>query len=298
MMMARTLRTARKRVSIRATQDEIRWEYLHYGMCWRDTLGEFLAHFHEHWLAASMYGISSYDGIIRLLTLLPSDWKGWATSIASDYLYYYGEEYDLYVDFPSFVAVVSYQYFCYGAAPHGPYTLPGDYIQAGGGIADFLPRDNPAPYMPPELVQVAPLLESDTDDEIAALLRSPTPIYLVISSDSETTPQQTLTSNCTTLGTRTRDEFEAGPSRTPGVPRDHMDSLGMQPTVGTIRREPIDLNQADVVVDSNDSHEAETHSQTIRVFLRRDFAGKGVRVHEVPQHEGKTKTEPSESSAA
>ncbi|KAG6403502.1 hypothetical protein SASPL_135725 [Salvia splendens] len=70
--------------------------YQTYQRCYGDSLGEFLAHYQRIWWDAAFHGsVTGYDGIVRLLSLLPDGWREWATMVADKYIITAYPAYDL-----------------------------------------------------------------------------------------------------------------------------------------------------------------------------------------------------------
>ncbi|KAG6403741.1 hypothetical protein SASPL_135970 [Salvia splendens] len=87
-----------------------------YQRCYGDSLGEFLAHYQRLWWDAAFHGsVTGYDGIVRLLSLLPDGWREWATMVADKYIITAYPAYDLVGDFPRFLLAVFTRFVCYGS---------------------------------------------------------------------------------------------------------------------------------------------------------------------------------------
>ncbi|KAG6414479.1 hypothetical protein SASPL_127280 [Salvia splendens] len=85
--MARRRFAARKRVRRGASPEEYVRAYQTYQRCHGDSLWEFLAHFQRLWWDAAFHGsVTGYDGIVRLMSLLPNEWREWATVEAEETL--------------------------------------------------------------------------------------------------------------------------------------------------------------------------------------------------------------------
>ena len=136
--MARRRFTARKRVRRGASPAEYVRAYQTYRRCHGDSLGEFLAHFQRLWWDAAFHGsVTGYDGIARLLSLLPNGWREWATMEAREYVVPAYPAYDLVGDFPRFLSAVFTRFVCHGSLPPPMTDLPVSEVQ-----------DPPAPMAP------------------------------------------------------------------------------------------------------------------------------------------------------
>ncbi|KAG6382837.1 hypothetical protein SASPL_157444 [Salvia splendens] len=90
--------------------------YQTYQRCYGDSLGEFLAHYQRLWWDVAFHGsVTGYDGIVRLLSLLPDGWREWATMVADKYIITAYPAYDLVGDFPRFLLEVFTRFVCYGS---------------------------------------------------------------------------------------------------------------------------------------------------------------------------------------
>ncbi|KAG6382415.1 hypothetical protein SASPL_157923 [Salvia splendens] len=79
-----------------ASPEEYVRAYQTYQRCYGDSLGEFLAHNQRLWWDAAIHGsVTGYDGIARLLSLLPDGWREWATMVADKYIITAYPAYDL-----------------------------------------------------------------------------------------------------------------------------------------------------------------------------------------------------------
>ncbi|XP_057786120.1 uncharacterized protein LOC131003607 [Salvia miltiorrhiza] len=145
--MARTVFTRRRPLPPWASPEEVERSYRTYAPCHGDNLGQFLVGFHRHWVEASAHGVSGYDGILRLILLLPSEWQGWAGQIFAHYIFRRENYHDLVGDFPSFIAELQACFTLWGSAPLGPYILPGDYVQVGTPVPAEAPAAAPEPPM-------------------------------------------------------------------------------------------------------------------------------------------------------
>ncbi|KAG6397623.1 hypothetical protein SASPL_143793 [Salvia splendens] len=71
---------------------------------------------HRLWWDAAFHGsVTGYDGIVRLLSLLPDGWREWATMVADKYIITAYPAYDLVGDFPRFLLAVFTRFVCYGS---------------------------------------------------------------------------------------------------------------------------------------------------------------------------------------
>ena len=170
------------------TVSDILFEYLTFVMLEGDDLGLFLAHFRWLWARAYFVGVSHFDGIQRLIRLLPSDWVGYALDLTRYYLFPVPPFFDVVGNFPEFIGELHLCFILHGQAPRGPYVRPGD-LAAVGFARVFL-----QPVPPPEPVASPPVAPQPVP---------PQPEDLFPLSPSSL------------LGRRTRREFEAGPSRLP-----------------------------------------------------------------------------------
>ncbi|KAG6405850.1 hypothetical protein SASPL_133444 [Salvia splendens] len=99
-----------------ASPEEYVRAYQTYQRCYGDSLGEFLAHYQRLWWDAAFHGsFTGYDGIVRLLSLLPDGWREWATMVADKYIVTAYPAYDLVGDFPIFLLAVFTRFVCYGS---------------------------------------------------------------------------------------------------------------------------------------------------------------------------------------
>ncbi|KAG6421646.1 hypothetical protein SASPL_118203 [Salvia splendens] len=99
-----------------ASPEEYVRAYQTYQRCYGDSLGEFLAHYQRLWWDAAFHGsVTRYDGIVRLLSLLPDGWKEWATMVADKYIVTAYPACDLVGDFPRFLLAVFTRFVCYGS---------------------------------------------------------------------------------------------------------------------------------------------------------------------------------------
>ncbi|KAG6433552.1 hypothetical protein SASPL_105166 [Salvia splendens] len=128
----------RIRVRRGASPEEYVRAYQTYQRCYGDSLGEFLAHFHILWWDAALHGsVTGYDDIVRLLSLLPDEWREWSTMVDEEYIVTAYPAYDLVGDFPRFLAAMFTRYVCYGSAPPLLIDSPVPEVQ-----------DSPAPVAP------------------------------------------------------------------------------------------------------------------------------------------------------
>lgn len=124
------------------TPQQIVEEFYFYRMSIRDTLGEFLAHYHRLYLEASDHGVLGVDGIFHLLVLLPSEWREWAVTLVPQYVDRATFSDNLYGDCRGFIATLSHQYLNVGIPPLGPHEIPHDYV-ALRLVVDPVFRANP-----------------------------------------------------------------------------------------------------------------------------------------------------------
>ena len=118
-------------------------EYLTFVMYVGDDLEIFLAQFRWLWERAYPFGVTHYDGIVRLIMLLPSDWQGWAIDRSRDYVFSVAPYFDIMGDFPMFLAEIHSCFILNGQAPLGPYILPGDLVPVMATVdpESFYPQD-------------------------------------------------------------------------------------------------------------------------------------------------------------
>lgn len=92
---------------------------MHARNCGED-LGSFLAQSRIFWERATRYGVSHYEGIIRLIGLLPNKWKTWAIQISRNYIN------DAVNGFPRFLGEVHFCLIVYRNVPQGTYPILGN----------------------------------------------------------------------------------------------------------------------------------------------------------------------------
>ncbi|KAG6390913.1 hypothetical protein SASPL_148658 [Salvia splendens] len=90
------------------------------------------------WWDAAFHGsVTGYDGIVRLLSLLPDGWREWATMVADKYIITAYPAYDLVGDFLRFLLAVFTRFVCYGSVSPLLIDSPAPEVQ-----------DPPAPREP------------------------------------------------------------------------------------------------------------------------------------------------------
>lgn len=104
--------------------------YRNYAPSPNDDLGEFLSHYRRLWVDAHQYGVTGFDGIYRVILLLPVDWQLWAAGIAHRYIGYMDPQFDLIGDMLGFLGEVHYTYIVYGQVPQGSRAQPENPVPA------------------------------------------------------------------------------------------------------------------------------------------------------------------------
>ncbi|KAL1560450.1 hypothetical protein AAHA92_10658 [Salvia divinorum] len=104
--------------------------YRTYRRCYRDTLPQFIAHYERLWTRAHQHGVTAYDGIIRLVYLLPEEWQGWAMITARRYVRCQYPAYDLVGDMIGFLGAISTGCYKYHRGPP-PTSAASSHTESG-----------------------------------------------------------------------------------------------------------------------------------------------------------------------
>lgn len=152
---------AQRRANARSARVILR--YQNYVPSPNDDMGEFLSHLRRLWTDAHQYGVTGFDGIYRLIVLLPLDWQFWAAEVAHRYIGYMDPQYDLVGDLLGFLGELHYTYIMYGQVPREAHTQPRVSVPAvRTQVVDqhAFPSKKKSLY-PPTTIQIRPAKKVD-----------------------------------------------------------------------------------------------------------------------------------------
>ncbi|KAL1545792.1 hypothetical protein AAHA92_22476 [Salvia divinorum] len=98
--------------------------YRMHRRCYGDNLPQFITHYERLWTRAHRHRVTAYDGIVRLVYLLPEEWQGWAMMTARRYVRCQYPAYDLVGDMIGFMGAISTGCYKYHQGPPPASAAP------------------------------------------------------------------------------------------------------------------------------------------------------------------------------
>lgn len=134
----------------------------------QQNLATSLVEFYDLWVAASAYGVSSMDGMLQLIQVLPAKWQMWVASIYMDFVNQ-GLESAEEVDLQRLVDFISVQYYSTESPPPGQFFPPAELVLIED--SDLVPDSDLSE--PSEHDQVVPELIVDEPMSVPSIVPDP-----------------------------------------------------------------------------------------------------------------------------